>query len=93
MSGVPPRGGSSGRSVAPRQTLYKDKGVPQMWQAFVKDMKKFREDAGLTPQEVADLLGVSPAKVYLWENGKSTPHPHDLCVLLTVLGVKRITIE
>lgn len=79
--------------MPPRRTLHKDKSVPPMWQAFAKDIKKFREDAGMSPNEVAEALGVSVAKIYMWENGRTTPHPYDLCVYLEVLGVKRITLE
>lgn len=89
----PVRGGATGRSVAPKNTLYKDKGVPLLWQAFIRDLKRFREDAGLSPNEAAEALGVSVAKVYMWENGKTTPHPYDLCVYLEVLGAKRIGLE
>jgi DNA-binding XRE family transcriptional regulator len=88
-----PRGGTSGKSVAPRKTLYKDKEPPALWKGFLRDLKKYREAAGISAQEAADALGVSPAKIYIWENGKSTPHPHDLCVYLAMLGVKRFTIE
>lgn len=87
------RGGVTGKSMAPRKTLYKDKGIPPLWRAFCRDLKKFREDAGMSPNEVAEALGVSVAKVYMWENGRTTPHPYDLCVLLDALGVKRIGLE
>ena len=88
-----PRGGKTGKSIAPRRTVHKDKGIPALWIAFLKDLKKFREDAGLSVAEAAEVLGVTPAKIYIWENGKSTPHPYDLCVYLEVLGVKRFHVE
>ena len=93
MNTTPSRGGRTGKSVAPRRTLYRDAGPPALWKAFLKDLKKFREDAGLTAQEAADGLGVSVAKILIWERGTSTPHPHDLCVYLEFLGVKRLSVE
>lgn len=93
MTGLPPRGGVSGKSVAPRKTVYKDKGVPPMWKAFCDDLRSFRENKGMTPNDLAEALGVSVAKIYLWEAGKTTPHPYDLCVLLGALGAKRIVVE
>lgn len=93
MSGTPVRGGATGKSVAPKKTLHKDAKTPQLWKDFMNSVKRFREDAGLSVQEVADALGVSVAKIYIWENGKSTPHPHDLCVYLALLGVKHIKPE
>lgn len=93
MTGSPVRGGRTGKSVAPKKTLHKDKAAPPMWKGFMNSVKRFREDAGLSVQEVADALGVTPAKIYIWENGKSTPHPHDLCVYLAILGVRNIKPE
>lgn len=93
MSGVPVRGGKSGKSVAPKKTLWKDRGAPPLWQAFCKDLKKYREDAGMTAAEAADALGVTVAKILIWERGTSAPHPFDLCVYLDMLGVKRIGLE
>lgn len=93
MTGTPVRGGKSGKSIAPKKTLYKAKDAHPMWKAFMGQVKKFREEAGVTPQEAADALGVSIAKIYIWENAKSTPHPHDLCVYLEFLGAKGIDLE
>ncbi len=93
MTAKPPRGGKTGKSVSPKRTLHKDKAPPPMWAEFLKDVKKFREDAGLTVAEVADILGVTTAKILIWERGTSTPHPHDLCVYLAAIGAKRLRVE
>lgn len=78
--------------MAPRKTVYKGDAMPPMYKAFLGDLKKFREDAGLTPAEAAIALGVTTAKIYTWENGHSIPHPYDLCEYLKILGVNRITL-
>ncbi len=36
---------------------------------------RLREQAGLTPQEVAEKCGINLRTVYRWEKGESTPHP------------------
>ncbi len=88
-----PRGGKTGKSMAPKKTLYKDKGIPPLWADFLKTLKKRREDAGLTVAEVAELLGITPAKILIWERGASTPHPYDLCVYLEAIGVTGIELK
>lgn len=88
-----PRGGKSGRSVAPRKTIYRDKKIPPMWQEFLDNLKAFRESKGLSQRDAATAMGVSVTVVSLWEKGKSTPHPYDLMVYLEVIGAKQLTVE
>ena len=47
-----------------------------------------REKKGLTQQDVADMLGVTPAAVSKWENGSSKPRAEVLFKLADILGVK-----
>lgn len=47
-----------------------------------------RESKGLTQQEVADMLGVTPAAVSKWENGSSRPRVKVLFELAEILGVR-----
>lgn len=47
-----------------------------------------RENKGLTQQEVADMLGVTPAAVSKWENGSSKPRVEVLFKLAEILGVR-----
>lgn len=47
-----------------------------------------RERKGLTQQDVADILGVTPAAVSKWENGSSKPRVEMLCRLAKLLGVR-----
>ena len=49
-------------------------------------IKKFRNDLGLTQQEVADILGVSQKAVAKWEGGKGLPRAEMLPKLAKVLG-------
>jgi ribosome-binding protein aMBF1 (putative translation factor) len=89
----PVRGGTSGRSFAPKRTIYKGKDVPPMWKEFMAANRKFREDHGLSAQALADLMGVSLSVVYAWEQGVAQPHPWDLTVYLEAIGAKKLTIE
>lgn len=47
-----------------------------------------RERKGLTQQDVADILGVTPAAVSKWENGSSKPRVEMLFRLAKLLGVR-----
>lgn len=89
----PHRGGRTGRSVAPRKAIYKDDKPHPMWDAFRSSWRPLREAAGLSVAEVAQAMGVSVAKIYLYENGGSVPHPYDLCVYLDIIGVRDITAQ
>lgn len=47
-----------------------------------------RENKGLTQQNIADMLGVTPAAVSKWENGSSKPRVEVLFQLANILDVK-----
>lgn len=49
------------------------------------NIKKAREKAGLTQQELADKLGVGQSAVAMWESQKSLPRTDKLPVLAKVL--------
>lgn len=95
MTGVkkPVRGGGTGRSFAPRRTIYKGKDVPLMWRDFMQECKKYREDHGLTANDLAALMGVSVAVVYAWEQAVAQPHPWDLTVYLELIGYTKLRGE
>ncbi len=52
-------------------------------------LKKFRKDAGMTQQQVADLMGVSRPAVGQWESGQTSPSLDMLSTLATRYGVSR----
>lgn len=85
------RGGATGRSFAPRRTIYKGREAPEMWLAFMAECKKFREEHGLAAKDLATLMGVSVAVVYAWESGVAQPHPWDLTVYLKFIGYDKLT--
>lgn len=90
QSGI--RGGTSGRSFAPKRTIYKGKDVPPMWKQFMADCRKFREEHGLSAKDLAVLMGVSVSVIYAWEQGVAQPHPWDLTVYLEAIGAEKFTI-
>jgi transcriptional regulator with XRE-family HTH domain len=47
------------------------------------EFMRLRQAAGLTQQELAEILGVNRATVSLWENGRQVPQ-------LTISQVKRL---
>lgn len=49
------------------------------------NIKKAREKAGLTQQELADKLGVGQSAVAMWESKKALPRTDKLPVLAKVL--------
>jgi DNA-binding XRE family transcriptional regulator len=93
VTSTPPRGGATGRSFAPKRTIYKGDKAPKMWVEFMADCKKYREAHGMTGRDVALVMGVSPAVVSLMERGISQPHPWDLTVYLEAIGITKITVE
>lgn len=42
-------------------------------ESFKNRLKELREEAGLSMQQLADLIGVSGAAVCKWENGNAEP--------------------
>lgn len=49
------------------------------------NIKKAREKAGLTQQELADKLGVGQSAVAMWESQKALPRTDKLPVLAKIL--------
>lgn len=88
------RGGQTGRSVAPRRTMYKGDKAPALWSEFMARCRAHREAHGISTRDVAALMGgVSVGVVTLLERGVSQPHPWDLTVYLEAIGVTAITVE
>ena len=52
------------------------------------DLKKAREDLGLTQIDVSKAVGVSVASYRLWEQGGGNPGPENLEKLLKVLRLE-----
>ena len=52
------------------------------------NIKRFREDMGLTQGDLADKLGVARSTVTQWENGWSSPR---MGMVQTLAGVFRVT--
>ena len=50
------------------------------------NIKKAREKAGLTQQDLADELGVGQSTVAMWETQKSLPRTDKLPELSKILG-------
>ncbi|HEY7144182.1 MAG TPA: helix-turn-helix transcriptional regulator [Streptosporangiaceae bacterium] len=51
------------------------------------ELKRLREGAGLTQEEVAGELDWHPTKVMRIETGRTSPHPNDVRVMLGLFGV------
>jgi ribosome-binding protein aMBF1 (putative translation factor) len=90
---TPPRGGKTGKSFAPRKTIYKDKKPPALWTQYLADLREFREANGVSTRDVAVAMGTTVTVVSNWERGFTTPHPWDFCVYLEAIGVTRIKPE
>lgn len=55
--------------------------------SFQINLKKYREQAGLSQYQLADLLGVRQSTVGMWENGKNKPRVKMLEKISLVLGI------
>ncbi len=53
-----------------------------------ENLKKHRTEKGLTQQQLAELLSVSPQSVSKWERGQSIPDLDKLCGVADVLDVR-----
>ena len=53
-------------------------------------IKKFRKEAGLTQQEMANRLGVTTPAVNKWENGNSNP---DIELLAPIARLLHISLD
>ena len=56
-----------------------------MEKTFAEKLKQIKNDAGLTQEEVAALLGVSKRAVEEWERGAGKPKPYLQSLILEVL--------
>ncbi|HEY3733837.1 MAG TPA: helix-turn-helix transcriptional regulator [Streptosporangiaceae bacterium] len=54
---------------------------------LIAELKRLREAAGLTQDDVAERLDWHPTKVFRIETGRTGPHPNDVRVMLEVYGV------
>ena len=52
-----------------------------------KKIQKFREESGMSKQELADAMGVTLQTIYRWENGEREPDIATFMKLLRTLGV------
>ena len=54
---------------------------------LMAELKRLRDDARLTQEEVASRLDWHPTKVMRIETGRTAPHPNDVRVMLGLYGV------
>ena len=54
---------------------------------LIAELKRLREDAGLTQEDVAERLDWHHTKVFRIETGRTGPHPNDVRVMLDIYGV------
>ena len=54
---------------------------------LMTELRRLRDEAGLTQDEVAGQLDWHPTKVMRIETGRTAPHPNDVRVMLTLFGV------
>ena len=54
---------------------------------FQERLTEQMDRAGVTPQALADCLGVNPATVYKWRSGEVTPRPYRIEPSAECLGV------
>ncbi len=59
---------------------------------FAVRLRMLREKAGLTPEQVAEALGVKPRTVYRWESMQTDPSIEQLAELAEVLAVRIRTL-
>ena len=50
-------------------------------------LRKFRKEAGMTQEQLAEALGVTTGAVYKWENGRSTPDVRLLVEIADLFGI------
>lgn len=54
---------------------------------LIAELKRLREAAGMTQEDVAERLDWHATKVFRIETGRTGPHPNDVRVMLDVFGV------
>ena len=58
-----------------------------MSQTLGERIASLRKKAGLTQEELAEKLGISPQAVSKWENGTSDPSTSNLFALAKLYGI------
>ncbi|RAY11322.1 transcriptional regulator [Actinomadura craniellae] len=58
---------------------------------LINELKRLRESAGLTQDQVAEQMDWHPTKVFRIETGRTGPHPNDVRGLLDIYGVTGTT--
>lgn len=53
---------------------------------FADTLRKFRKEANMTQEQLAEALGVTAGAVYKWENGRSTPEVRLLAEMADLFG-------
>ena len=56
---------------------------------FAIRLRRLREDAGLTHEQIANSLGVTVTTYYRWESGENFPKPDLLPIISKALGLKK----
>jgi transcriptional regulator with XRE-family HTH domain len=56
---------------------------------LMAELRRLRDAAGLTQDEVADQLDWHSTKVMRIETGRTAPHPNDVRIMLGLYGVTR----
>ncbi|KAA5829202.1 helix-turn-helix domain-containing protein [Saccharopolyspora hirsuta] len=54
--------------------------------AIGSELRRAREDAGLSARQLADKLGLSHTTIGRWEKGERSPRPVDVATVLSALG-------
>ncbi|WP_093357185.1 MULTISPECIES: helix-turn-helix domain-containing protein [Bacteria] len=54
--------------------------------AIGSELRRAREDAGLSARQLADQLGLSHTTIGRWEKGERSPRPVDVATVLSALG-------
>jgi transcriptional regulator with XRE-family HTH domain len=75
------------RAVTPEGTIVTGTGPTGRRRQLVAELKRLREGASLTQDDVASRLDWHPTKVMRIETGRTAPHPNDVRVMLGLYGV------
>ena len=70
------------------QKTNRRKGVLSMMdpvEAFARQLRRFRREAGLTQRELGEILAYSPKAVSKWESGRALPPSHLMVALARAL--------
>ncbi len=57
---------------------------------FAIRLRALREKAGLTPEQVAEAVGVTKDTIYNWEASHTFPKPDQLPNMAATLGLKNV---